>query len=151
LRLTAKYAFHFRQTRCLLITFAEPEETLRRNAAVFGWDLSGITIMDFSKTMQKGLTNGEYTVFAPSEVETEPVWKRIYQALEEHAPERLVIGCLKKRLGNFQPELREFRITTQGLEVGDQLRHLRGLLTGVPTHDGTTAGAEPAGEKAHEK
>jgi len=83
-----------RKKRCLLITFAEPEETLRRNAAVFGWDLSGITIVDFSKTVQADLTNGEYTVFAPSEVETEPVWKRIYQALEEHAPERLVIDSV---------------------------------------------------------
>ncbi|PIP38266.1 MAG: recombinase RecA [Desulfobacterales bacterium CG23_combo_of_CG06-09_8_20_14_all_51_8] len=80
-----------RKARCLLITFAEPEETIRRNAAVFGWDLSGITIVDFSKTAPEDLASGEYTVFSPSEVETEPVWKRIYQALEAHAPERLVI------------------------------------------------------------
>jgi len=80
-----------RKVRSLLITFAEPEETLRRNAAVFGWDLADITIVDFSKTMQEGPTDGEYTVFAPSEVENEPIWKRIHQAIEEHAPERLVI------------------------------------------------------------
>ena len=67
-----------RKARCLLITFAEPEETLRRNAAVFGWDLSGITIVDLSKTTQENLPDDEYTVFAPSEVETKPVWKRIH-------------------------------------------------------------------------
>ena len=80
-----------RKTRCLFITFAEPEETIRRNAAAFGWDLAGITIVDFSKTTQESLPDGEYAVFAPSEVESEPVWKRIHEALETHAPERLVI------------------------------------------------------------
>jgi len=64
---------------------------IRRNTAVFGWDLPGITIVNFLKTTPENLTNGEYTVFAPGEVETEPVWKRIHQALEAHGPERLVI------------------------------------------------------------
>jgi len=62
-----------------------------------------------------------------------------------------VINCLKKRLGNHQPELRELKITEQGLEVGDKLVNLRGLLTGVPTHDTAKDQTAPAGEKAHEK
>jgi len=44
-----------------------------------------------------------------------------------------VINCLKKRLGDFEPELREFQITGHGIVVGERLDHLRGLLTGVPT------------------
>jgi circadian clock protein KaiC len=44
-----------------------------------------------------------------------------------------VIGCLKKRAGNFEPELREMRITGTGIEVGGKLNRLRGILTGVPT------------------
>jgi circadian clock protein KaiC len=48
-----------------------------------------------------------------------------------------VIGCLKKRGGDFEPELRELRITSAGLTVGAQLQHLRGVLTGVPA---TTVG-----------
>lgn len=43
-----------------------------------------------------------------------------------------VIGCLKKRLGDFLPELREFRITSEGVQVGHKLEGLRGVLTGVP-------------------
>jgi circadian clock protein KaiC len=62
-----------------------------------------------------------------------------------------VINCLKKRLGNHQPELRELKITAQGIEVGDKLVNLRGLLTGVPTHDTAKDQAAPVGEKAHEK
>lgn len=43
-----------------------------------------------------------------------------------------VIGCLKKRLGGFQPELRELRIGSHGIEVGEKLERLRGILSGVP-------------------
>lgn len=43
-----------------------------------------------------------------------------------------VVGCLKKRLGDFQPELRPLSITSEGLRVGGPLKGLRGLLTGVP-------------------
>jgi len=45
-----------------------------------------------------------------------------------------VIACLKKRLGDFQPDLRELRITGQGIQVGDKLEKLRGVLTGVPEY-----------------
>ncbi|WP_457574433.1 ATPase domain-containing protein [Desulfolithobacter sp.] len=43
-----------------------------------------------------------------------------------------VIACLKKRHGNFQSDLREFKITERGILVGEKLTRLRGLLTGVP-------------------
>lgn len=43
-----------------------------------------------------------------------------------------VLSCLKKRAGDFQPELRELQITGQGLRVGGKLHHLRGVLTGAP-------------------
>lgn len=46
-----------------------------------------------------------------------------------------VIGCLKKRFGNFQSELRRLKITPSGLEVSEKLEHLRGILTGTPTRD----------------
>jgi len=43
-----------------------------------------------------------------------------------------VVACIKKRLGDYQPELRELTITSKGIEVGEKLSHLRGLLTGIP-------------------
>lgn len=43
-----------------------------------------------------------------------------------------IVGCLKKRAGNFEPELRELRITNAGIRVSGKLHHLRGVLTGVP-------------------
>jgi len=44
-----------------------------------------------------------------------------------------VISCLKKRLSDYEPELLEFKITGNGIVVGERLDYLRGLLTGVPT------------------
>ncbi|MBX3065517.1 MAG: recombinase RecA [Anaerolineae bacterium] len=46
---------------------------------------------------------------------------------------RRAIGVLKKRLSGFEPFLREFRITSAGITVGEPLTHLRGILSGSPT------------------
>lgn len=51
----------------------------------------------------------------------------------EHAGQVIkVVNCLKKRLGSFQPELREYRVSSAGIAVGEKLSHLRGILTGTP-------------------
>ena len=52
--------------------------------------------------------------------------------LEARGEMRKAIGVLKKRLGDFEPTLRELRITQSGLRVGGPLEHLRGILTGTP-------------------
>lgn len=43
-----------------------------------------------------------------------------------------IVGCLKKRIGHFESALRELRIGSEGITVGQQLSGARGLLTGVP-------------------
>ncbi len=40
-----------------------------------------------------------------------------------------IIGVLKKRLSNFEKSLREFEITSQGLQVGKPLNNIKGILT----------------------
>lgn len=45
-----------------------------------------------------------------------------------------IIACLKKRLGTFEPELRELHITSGGIEVSEKLENLRGILTGIPAY-----------------
>lgn len=80
-----------RGASCLYITFAEPERAIRRNAASFECDLSGVTILDYSRPTNGPATEDEYTVFPPAEVEQEPIWKRLHDSVEERKPERLVI------------------------------------------------------------
>jgi circadian clock protein KaiC len=45
---------------------------------------------------------------------------------------RKAVGVLKKRLGDFARTLREISITCDGVQVGEPLVGLRGVLTGTP-------------------
>lgn len=45
---------------------------------------------------------------------------------------RKTIGVLKKRTSDFEKTLREFRISPDGIRVGEPLTALRGILTGMP-------------------
>jgi circadian clock protein KaiC len=53
--------------------------------------------------------------------------------LEIEGELRKAIGVLKKRLSDFEKVLREFEITSNGIQVGDPMTELRGILSGVPT------------------
>ena len=48
-----------------------------------------------------------------------------------------MVGCLKQRTGDFQAEMREFRLTAQGIWVGEKLSDMRGVLTGEPRYPET--------------
>ncbi|OKH32937.1 recombinase RecA [[Phormidium ambiguum] IAM M-71] len=52
--------------------------------------------------------------------------------LEIRGELRRAIGVLKKRMSDFEKNLREFQITRYGIKVGTPLKQLRGILTGVP-------------------
>jgi circadian clock protein KaiC len=46
------------------------------------------------------------------------------------------ISVVKKRTGGHEASIREYRITPEGILVGDPLRTFSGVLTGVPTFVG---------------
>lgn len=46
------------------------------------------------------------------------------------------ISVMKKRTGNHEATIREYRIDPAGLRVGEPLRDFSGVLTGVPTYMG---------------
>jgi circadian clock protein KaiC len=50
------------------------------------------------------------------------------------------IGTLKKRLGDHEKVLRDFRITPQGIRVGQPLPQLQGILQGEPRYGGSVSG-----------
>lgn len=45
---------------------------------------------------------------------------------------RKTVGMLKKRTGDFEKTLRELAITDHGVQLGQPLRGLRGVLSGIP-------------------
>ena len=46
------------------------------------------------------------------------------------------ISVVKKRTGNHERTIREFRINRNGIEIGEPLREFQGVLTGVPQYLG---------------
>ena len=51
---------------------------------------------------------------------------------------RQAISVMKKRGGNHERTIREFRLEPGGITVGQPLTEFRGVLTGVPIYEGAT-------------
>jgi circadian clock protein KaiC len=49
---------------------------------------------------------------------------------------RLALSVVKKRTGNHERTIREFRITSAGIQIGASLKEFKGVLTGVPEYSG---------------
>ena len=49
---------------------------------------------------------------------------------------RRAISVVKKRTGEHETTIREFRISANGIRVGDALTEFHGVLTGVPQYVG---------------
>jgi circadian clock protein KaiC len=58
---------------------------------------------------------------------------------EVHGAVRQAISVVKRRSGNHERTIREFRVGTGGLLVGEPLRDFQGVLTGVPNYTGRAA------------
>jgi len=52
---------------------------------------------------------------------------------------RRAVSVIKKRTGAHEDSIRELRIDSKGLRVGEPLTDFRGVLTGVPTYEGERA------------
>lgn len=52
---------------------------------------------------------------------------------------RRALSVLKKRTGPHEVSIRELRIDPSGVQVGEKLEGFRGVLTGTPTFEGTSA------------
>lgn len=50
---------------------------------------------------------------------------------------RKAISVIKKRIGRHEDTIREFRISSAGVQVGAPLANFRGVLSGVPVFEGT--------------
>jgi circadian clock protein KaiC len=49
---------------------------------------------------------------------------------------RRAISVVKKRTGSHESAIREMRIDSGGIRVGDKLDGFRGVLTGTPIYEG---------------
>jgi circadian clock protein KaiC len=49
---------------------------------------------------------------------------------------RRAVSVIKKRTGAHESTIREYRISTQGMTIGQPLEAFQGVLRGVPTYMG---------------
>lgn len=92
--------------RCLCVNLIEPSDTMRSNVESFGWNLDDVNMLDLTDTST--LADSSYGVFSPGEVEQDPIFQRLYSAIEEHKPERLVIDSVTQ-LGYVTADHYQFR------------------------------------------
>jgi len=59
---------------------------------------------------------------------------------------RRAISVVKKRTGNHEHTIREFRLTSSGVEIGPPLTKFRGVLIGTPEYVGSDEPLLPSGE-----
>jgi circadian clock protein KaiC len=56
----------------------------------------------------------------------------LIRAFEAQGEMKQAISVMKKRSGNHERTIREFKMTSEGIRVGEPLREFQGIFTGVP-------------------
>jgi circadian clock protein KaiC len=52
---------------------------------------------------------------------------------------RTAISVVKSRMAEHEKTIREFRLTSDGIEVGQALTDFQGVMSGLPSYDGKVA------------
>jgi circadian clock protein KaiC len=97
---------------CLLITFGESEAELRRNAERMGFRTDGIHFLDLSPDSSNFAQGQNYDIFPPSEVEKEPITRRIRDEVNRLKPTRVFVDGLTQ-LRHITANPFQFRKETQ--------------------------------------
>jgi circadian clock protein KaiC len=80
--------------------------------------------------VQHGIAGG--TVVAPLDISYLADAVILIRTFEAQGEMKQAISVLKKRSGNHERTIREFKMTSQGIWVGEPLREFQGIFTGVP-------------------
>ncbi|RLM73016.1 ATPase domain-containing protein [Halorubrum sp. Atlit-26R] len=93
-------SFHFLQQgvdegeTALFVNLEEDLRDLKANAAALGFDTDAIEFLDLSPSADAFVEDESYEVFAPSEVEREPLTDRIVEGVRAVDPDRVVVDPL---------------------------------------------------------
>ena len=83
-----------RGERTLYITLGQPEDGIRHDAQSFGFNLSGIPILDLSPTPEFFTKVKAYDIFTPADVEREPTTQKVIEQVEKHKPQRVFVDAI---------------------------------------------------------
>jgi circadian clock protein KaiC len=91
------------------------------------------SVMTFLVLAQHGLVGSMQSPVDLTYLSDSVLLLRFFEAFGEL---KRAISVIKKRTGGHEPSIREYRISSQGIEVGDPLSNFSGVLTGVPSFVG---------------
>ena len=119
--------------KTLFITLAEPTGDVNDNIHGFGWDLDSIEVVDLTPTNldDEAAWDEEYHIFPPEQVEPLPYWRKVYEAIQKHRPDRLVLDSLTQ-LRYVSPDDFQFRQKVMLLVAILSRIHCTGLLLYEP-------------------
>lgn len=80
--------------RCLYVTLSESRDELLAGAASHGWSLDGIEIVELVVGDQE--SDGDVLMYHPSEVELTDTTRKVFDAVEQHRPSRMVFDSLSE-------------------------------------------------------
>ncbi|CAB3727694.1 ATPase domain-containing protein [Paraburkholderia rhynchosiae] len=63
----------------------------------------------------------------------------LFRYFEHHGEVLTAVTAVKSRANAHERSIRQFRLTNQGIEVGEALRDFEGVLSGLPSYRGSTA------------
>jgi circadian clock protein KaiC len=76
----------------------------------------------------------------------------LFRFFEHGGAVRTAVSTVKSRVARHERTIREFRVSSRGIEVGDALKNFEGVFSGLPAYEGTTnmLGAQPADSQMSE-
>src|SRR3984893_14591849 len=80
--------------KSLLITLGTPEARIRLDAETFGFDLTGIQIIDLTPAADFFAKAKTYDIFTPADVERKPIVQTITEQIEKHKPQRVFVDAV---------------------------------------------------------
>ena len=80
--------------KSLLITLGTPEARIRLDAETFGFDLTGIPIIDLTPAPDFFAKAKTYDIFSPADVEREPITQKITEQIEKQKPQRVFVDAI---------------------------------------------------------
>jgi circadian clock protein KaiC len=91
---------------------------------------------------QHGMVGPQETPIDVSYLSDAVIMVRYFEAMGEV---RRALSVVKKRTGNHEHTIREFRLTSTGIHIGPPLSDFRGVLTGAPEYVGKAEPLLPPG------
>jgi circadian clock protein KaiC len=80
----------------LYVTFSESDNEVRSVADSHGWNLDGVHLQELSKLGDCLLSEEQYTVFQPADVELSQTTQRVIDEVRRLSPKRVVIDSLSE-------------------------------------------------------